>query len=103
MSLNNVAAGVYFQVSAATVRCSVVFAQEHIVARDIETHVQVLNYSQQLHECFKGSNSAALFRPHLGTADSYSQCCCFLLYTFTICTGSFNNIWINICRRLMLS
>lgn len=44
------------------------------MARDIETHDQVLNYSQQLHECFKGSNSAALFRPHMGTADSHSQC-----------------------------
>lgn len=52
--------------------------EEHIVARGIETHVQALNYSRQLHQCFKGNDPAALFRPYSGTAGSHSQF--FLLY-----------------------
>lgn len=33
--------------------------EEHIVAKDIEARVQILNYSLELHECFKGSDQAS--------------------------------------------
>lgn len=64
--------------------------EEHIVVGDIETHVQVLNYSRQIHECFKRSNSAALVRPHLGTTDSYFQC--FLTFAAQAALITFESI-----------